>query len=258
MSRILEALEKAHREAGPARPAGAAGHRAGIFALPGATRTVSVPTSALRKVGWVSALSPPPRGSQVFAALADRLCNWAPVPARVLVCGATRRAGTTAASLNLATELALTGDHTALWCEVPYPRNRAWEFLGSACRHGLADHLRRDLPLRDLLVRTQVPRLTLLPGRGTATPALPPPDGEALSRFLEEVAGRSPDRYVVVDAPPPTECAATVRLAASCEATVLVVATGTSQQTLAEVKEALGEIPRCAVLLNRAPRLLGG
>lgn len=258
--RILEALEKSERErnarsipyAGPVQER----WTAGVTTLAPAARTVTLDRSALLRAGWVSALGPSSPCSHAFASLAEHLRSRVPAPARILVCGGVPGAGATSASLNLATEIALSGSATALWCEIPGQSDRFRAELGPACSRGLWDHLYRNVRLRDVLLRTQVQRLVLLPGQGHDTPTPSPPTLEDVDRALQEIRDRYDDRYVVVDAPPPSISRLTAGLASRFDAAVLVVPAGVDREVIRNAQGHLSGCPVVALLLNRTPGCL--
>lgn len=258
MSKILEALEKVSRQAEPdALRMGNAWTR-GLVALSPVARPARLSEKALRKMGWVSALRQRASDSRAYVELADHLRSRQPAPARILVTGVRRGVGTTSASLNLATELALSGAATALWCELPGEHARIRDRLGPSCRSGLWDNLQRGTPVREVLLTTHIPGLLLLPGRGTTTPELTMPTVEDVDRCLLDVRNRYNNRYVVIDAPPPEASHLTPGLASRCELAVLVVPAGCKEAAAKAAREALAGAPYCAVLLNRVPRALMG
>lgn len=260
MSKILEALEKSYRERNTpvVSRAGSARERqtARALTLVPSARTVVLDRGALLRAGWVSALEPSSPCSRPFASLAEHLRTRVPAPARILVCGVTSGAGATSASLNLATEIALSGSATALWCEIPGQSDRLRAQLGPTCSHGLWDHLHENVRLRDVLLRTQVQRLVLLPGQGHDTPALSPPTLEDVDRVLLEIRNRYLDRYVVVDAPPPSASRLTAGLASRFDGAVLVVPAGIDRELVLRAQGLLSSCPVVAVLLNRTPGCL--
>lgn len=259
MSKILDALEKSRRESGrpvPGPGPGQDGWAAAVVPLLPATRTVALDRTVLLRVGWVSALGTPTRESRAYTSLAEYLRSRVPPPARILVCGVSPGAGATSASLNLATEIALSDAATALWCELPSESARIRTHLGASCHLGLWDHLYREVRLRDVLLRMQVPRLALLPGRGHNTPGFSPPSPEDVDKTLTEIRDRYTDRYVVVDAPPPSTSRLTAALADRFDAAVLVVPAGTDRGALRRAEEYLRGCPLISVLLNRTPGCL--
>lgn len=255
MSKILEALEKAHGESPGRKERGPAlAERAGLFSLPSITRSLTLRRSALVRAGWVSALPSPPESARPYAALAQHLAPSVEGGGRVLVCGASRGAGATTTSLNLAAAFSSSVHRPVLWCGADGESDNLRRLLGRACRYGLADHLRREVPLREVLLRTHVPRLELVPARGWQSPPTAPLAVEEVARFVDETVERRPDRLVVLDGPPVADSPLPAALAARFEATVLVVAAGTEEAVVAEARDALGAAARCTVLLNRVPR----
>ncbi len=91
---------------------------------------------------------------------------------------------------------------------------------------GLSDHLSHSRPLPELLRKTFVNKLTLLPA-GT----VPPNPSELLSSeqmrmLLHEVKSRYTDRYVIIDTPPPTLTSETNAIARVVDGIVIVIRYG--------------------------------
>jgi len=258
MSTILKALEKASASDERSEALAAAAKGPGFVPLFRVARTVAPSNAALRRAGWISALASPPKEALPFAAVAEQILTQVPAPARVLVCGASAGAGATATSLNLATEIALSGRATALWSEIPREPSSLLRLLGPLCPHGLWDHLCRKMPLHDVILHSRVPGLQLLPARGAQTLPADQPTLEALDAFYEEACEIGGDRYVVVDAPPPLVSRETAALAKRSEMTVFVVAAGTPKALVSEAADALEGAPRTLLILSRAARWLNG
>jgi capsular exopolysaccharide synthesis family protein len=116
---------------------------------------------------------------------------------------------------------------------------------------GLSDYLSRGVPLKALLKRTMIDKLTILPG-GT----LPHNPAELLSsnamqRLLEESKNRYKDRYIIIDSPPPQLTAETTALAKYIDGIILVVRYGsTPKELVKELTEKLGREKIIGVVMN--------
>jgi receptor protein-tyrosine kinase len=111
------------------------------------------------------------------------------------------------------------------------------------------------LGVSDVLLRTNIPKLSLLPAgrpQGRATELLA---SEAMQRLLDELATRYEDRILVFDTPPLLPSTESRVLATHMGQVVLVVeADHTSQKTLEQSLATLEECPNVMLLLNKISR----
>jgi len=162
-------------------------------------------------------------------------------------------------AINLAMSIAMEMDRTVLLVDADVAKPSIPEFLGFRAKKGLMDVLLDDqLQLSDVLIKTNVEKLTILPaGRGHrhATELLA---SAAMNRLLAEMAQRYPDRIIIFDSPPLLITTEARVLAAHMGQIVMVVeAERTPQEAL---KEALSQIESCDVvglLLNKGNGLPG-
>ena len=164
--------------------------------------------------------------------------------------------GKTFVSVNLAISLAMELDRTVLLVDADVSRPSVLKRLGLPPSAGLLDILTDPLiQVSDVLMRTNIDKLTILPSgkaNGRATELLA---SDAMDRLLNELATRYSDRIVVFDAPP---------LLPSTEARVLakhmgqvVVVVEADQTPQKSLNQALATIESCPVvlpLLNKISR----
>lgn len=95
---------------------------------------------------------------------------------------------------------------------------------------GLSDHLRDKTGLDQLIRKTGLHKLSLIAsGRPPANPA-ELLGSDMLAAMINEVAGRYPDRYILIDSPPLLKAAETAILAKLVDGVVLVVREGGSRR----------------------------
>ncbi len=162
--------------------------------------------------------------------------------------------GKTFTAVNLAMSLALELDKTVLLVDADVARPSLPTLLGLGSAKGLLDVLQdKSTKLADVLLRTNVEKLTLLPSGSPTTSATELLASSAMTELLEELAGRYPDRIIIFDSPP---------LLVTTEARVLAMQMGQivfvvhAESTLqADVKTALSTIEACPIkmmVLNQA------
>lgn len=174
----------------------------------------------------------------------------------VMVTSSLPGEGKTFVSVNLALSLAMELDKTALLVDADVSRPSVLDRLGLPQTRGLLDLLTdRTLCLADVLLRTNVPRLSLLPAgrpREQATELL---SSEGMRRLLAELASRYADRILVFDAPPLLPSTESRVLATQMGKVILVVeANRTSQQAVEEALATLEQCPHVWSLLNKIGR----
>jgi receptor protein-tyrosine kinase len=163
--------------------------------------------------------------------------------------------GKTFFSMNLAMSLAMEVDYHALLVDADVLRPSVLRRYGLAEDVGLLDLATRpDLDVSDALLRTNVPKLTLLPA---GTPSAKSPEllsSASVERLLNELADRYADRIVIFDAPPILLASGARHLASRVGQVVMIVeADSTDSQSVAQAFAAVETCPLVSSVLNRAP-----
>lgn len=172
----------------------------------------------------------------------------------VMVTSALPGEGKTFSAINLAMSIAMELDHTVMLVDADVARPSVLNTLGLPPAPGLLDCLvDRSVDLSDVLLKTNVEKLTLLPSGMQQERATELLASEAMLALLDEMANRYPDRIIVFDSPPLLLTTEARVLATHMGQVVVVVRSEvTSRQN---VKDALETIERCPVklmLLNQA------
>jgi receptor protein-tyrosine kinase len=164
--------------------------------------------------------------------------------------------GKTFVAINLAMSLAMEMNNTVLLVDADVARPSILERLGLPPAKGLLDLLTNSqLALPDVLLRTNVEKLALLPAgtaQGHATELLA---SDAMNRLVDELATRYADRIVIFDAPPLLPSTESRVLATHMGQIVLVVEAERTPQ--GSVAQALATVESCPVVmsvLNKVPR----
>lgn len=155
----------------------------------------------------------------------------------IVVTSATVGEGKSMTAINLAATLAREFDHTALLVDADLRRPSVHKYLNLGSQKGLSDCLREGLDVGDLLVRTDLGKLTVLPA---GTPVPNPVEfftSDTMRRIFLELKNRYPDRYIIIDTPPVLPFAETRSIASIADGVVLVVKEG--QPTLDQIQETI-------------------
>jgi receptor protein-tyrosine kinase len=170
-------------------------------------------------------------------------------PNLILVASAMPGEGKTFFAMNLAMSIAMEVDHSVLLVDADVLRPSALTRLGLEQTRGLMDVLHfESLDLGDVLLRTNVPKLSLLPA-GTANAKSSELLGSAaMESLLAELAAKYSDRIVVFDAPPIIPTTETRVLASRVGQVVMVVEA--EHTTHAQINQAYSALDHCPVVLS--------
>jgi protein-tyrosine kinase len=174
-----------------------------------------------------------------------------PSPKTIMVTSAFPGEGKSFVSANLAISIALGINEHVLLVDCDLRRPSLHRALGFGPCLGLCEHLNGKEKLEDLIIRTKIPRLSLLP----AGPVPPNPSELLSSRmmrsFLDEVRNRYDDRYIIIDATPSQVTAETNVLAQYVDGIIFVVMAGKSpRDTVKRSIENLGKKKILGVVFN--------
>jgi len=156
-------------------------------------------------------------------------------------------------AINLAISMAMEMDRTVLLIDADVAKPRIPEYLGIHADKGLLDVLQdKHLKLSDVMIKTDIAKLTILPAGRTYKRATELLASAAMTRLVEDIGNRYPDRIILFDSPPLLATSESSVLATHMGQIVMVVeAEKTTQEA---VREALSHIQSCEVvgmLLNK-------
>jgi len=173
------------------------------------------------------------------------------IPRTIMVASAMEEEGKSLISANLAISIAQGIQEHVLLVDCDIRRPAQHLLFNVSGEHGLSDYLAHDVPLEDLFIKTDIDKLTLLPG------GMPPPNpsellsSEKMGRFIEEVKNRYHDRFVVFDCTPAQITAEVSVLAKSVDGIVMVVRRGkTDRDIIKRSVSALGRDKIIGVVFN--------
>lgn len=177
----------------------------------------------------------------------------------IMVSSAHPNEGKTFSAINLALSIAAERDKTVLLVDADVVRPSIAGFLGLKTDAGLVDYLVEDnVELSDILVKTDLPTLTILPAGNPHHLSTELLASEGMHKLMEELSTRYSDRIVIFDAPPLLATTEACVLASMVGQIVLVVEA--ERTTRADIKEALDRLhpnPEIAVglILNKSQRV---
>ena len=153
--------------------------------------------------------------------------------------------GKTYCAINLAMSIAMELDHTVLLIDADVARPSVMRTLGLPNQRGLMDLLLDDkTELSDVLLKTNVETLSILPAGASNQRATELLASQTMSAFVNEIAHRYADRIVIFDSPPLLLTSEAHVLASHMGQIAMVVeAEKTTQHA---VKEALRQLEGCS------------
>ncbi|MDZ5459394.1 XrtA-associated tyrosine autokinase [Azohydromonas lata] len=172
---------------------------------------------------------------------------------RIMVTSALPGEGKTFTAVNLALSIAAELDTTVMLVDADVGRPSVLKTLGLAPGPGLLDVLEGRATMPEVLLRTNVDKLTLLSAGTLHDRATEVLASDGMHALLQEVAQRYDDRVIIFDSPPLLLTTEARALASHMGQVIIVVQAGQTSQS--DVQTALATIEFCPVkllLLNQA------
>jgi exopolysaccharide/PEP-CTERM locus tyrosine autokinase len=172
-------------------------------------------------------------------------------PRSVMVTSPVPGEGKSFVAANLAISVALNINRHVLLMDCDLRRPTIHTRFGFENVPGLSDYLSSQVLLSDLLLRTPVDKLSILPGGE-------PPDNpsellssERMSELLKEATERYQDRLIILDSPPPALTAETSVLARWVDGVVIVIKHNkTPRESVSDVIDKMGKNKIIGAVIN--------
>jgi len=153
-----------------------------------------------------------------------------PRPQTILVASAIPGEGKSFVTANLGTSLAQGVDQFCLMVDCDLRRPSLSKLFGVKARKGLVDYLRDGRELGDLLQRTSLDKLTILPAGVTPQNPAELLGSARMHSLLAELADRYSDRIILFDSSPMQAASETMVLANQMDGVIVVVREGKSRR----------------------------
>ncbi len=172
-------------------------------------------------------------------------------PRQILITSALPNDGKSFVASNLAASIAQGIEEYVMLVDCDLRKPTIHTYFGYGTAPGLSEHLTTGLDLSKVLLKTPVPKLTLLPaGRPPANPT-ELLSSKKMKEVLCEVAGRYDDRFIIIDSPPPSMAAETMAIVNAVDAVIIVVRSGkTPKAAVSEAIEQIGKEKILGIVLN--------
>lgn len=165
----------------------------------------------------------------------------------IMVTSAMAGEGKSFTSINLAMSIAAEMDHTVMLVDADVARPSVLRMLGLPESPGLLDLLEGKAEMTDVLMKTNIDKLTILPSGTPHARATELLASDAMRLLLDDISKRYPDRIVIFDSPPLILTTEARVLATQMGQILLVVQANKTLQ--ADVQQALATIESCPVKL---------
>jgi receptor protein-tyrosine kinase len=178
----------------------------------------------------------------------------------IMVTSALPGEGKTFTSINLAMSIAMEMDKTVLLIDADVAKPDVTARLGVEAEKGLIDVLLDDgLTLPDVLLRTDVPKLTLLPSGSRHVHSTELLASERMRQLTLELSNRYSDRIVIFDSPP-LLLTSEARVLASLMGQVVLVTeeSRTPQHAVKEAVDLLGDNEIVGIVMNKGAKRTDG
>jgi exopolysaccharide/PEP-CTERM locus tyrosine autokinase len=164
----------------------------------------------------------------------------------IMVTSSVEGEGKTLTAINLAITLAQEIDHSILLVDADLRNPMIHNYLGVSCKYGLSDYLAGNVSVSEILVKTGIGNLVLLPAGSTVSNPVELLASDKMRSLIKELKQRYMDRYVIIDTPPILAFAEAITIGSSVDGVIFVVKERGPQKKL--VENALSQIKKLNIL----------
>lgn len=231
MGKIFDALEKADRNYARALPIS---NKMPNNEDEGRDKVVPLANSSKYTTGrkldanLITFHSPQSVEAELFKVLRTNLLFPAKgnVPKTILVTSPLPSDGKSFVSSNLAVSIAQGVEEYVLLVDCDIRKSSIHAMFGYQQVKGLSDYLKQGNDLSQYLLKSPVPKLTILPGGNPPANPTELLTSRKMKKLLEEVSTRYDDRYIIIDSPPPSVAAETSAIEKIVDGVIVVVRYG--------------------------------
>lgn len=154
---------------------------------------------------------------------------------------------------NLATSIAQGIEEHVLLIDCDIRKPTIHTIFGYGQTMGLSEYLTQGIDIDKLLLKTAIPKLTILPAGKPPKNPTELLSSKKMKLLLEEVKSRYEDRMIVIDSPPPSMAPETSAIVNFTDAILIVVKAGkTPRSAVAETIDLVGKDKVLGMVLNHA------
>lgn len=165
--------------------------------------------------------------------------------------------GKTITAINLAITMSNELDHTVLLVDADLRNPSIHKYLGLEPGLGLSDYLLGRATVPDILVKTGIGKLVVIPGGGQPENPAELLSSERMRTLVRELKQRYDDRYVIFDSSPVLATADPLSLGGYMDGVILLVqAAQTPAKAVIRAASLLKDFKMLGVVLNNVPDYL--
>jgi exopolysaccharide/PEP-CTERM locus tyrosine autokinase len=146
----------------------------------------------------------------------------------IMITSALDSEGKSLTALNLAISMAQEIDHTILLIDADLRKPMIHEYLGINYKYGLSDYLTRDIDFTEILVKTGIGNLMIIPAGHSVENPVELLSSEKMKTLIQDVKHRYMDRYIIIDTPPILPFADAISLGSLVDGVLFIVKEGRS------------------------------
>jgi exopolysaccharide/PEP-CTERM locus tyrosine autokinase len=142
--------------------------------------------------------------------------------------------GKSITAINLAVSLAQEIDHSILLIDTDLRKPLIHKYIGIEPKYGLSEYLTQDIDVPEILIKTGIGNLVLLPAGSKAKNPVELLSSEKMKSLIKELKHRYTDRYIIIDTPPLLPFAEAIAIASYVDGIIFVVKEGHAQKKTIE------------------------
>jgi receptor protein-tyrosine kinase/non-specific protein-tyrosine kinase len=164
----------------------------------------------------------------------------------IMITSAVESEGKTLTSINLAIALAQEIDHSILLIDADLRKPMIHEYLGITYKYGLSDYLTRNIDISEVLIKTGIGNLVLLPAGSSVSNPVELLSSVRMKALVREIKNRYMDRYIILDTPPILPVADALTIGSIVDGVIFVIQEGNAKRTT--IQEAMNRTKDLNVL----------
>jgi receptor protein-tyrosine kinase/non-specific protein-tyrosine kinase len=198
--------------------------------------------------------------SEQFKKLKARILNQMPKQDfrnTIMVTSSDIGEGKSIVAINLAVALSNELDYTVLLVDADLRNPSIHRYFGIEPEYGLSDYLTNKVPLNDILIKTGIGKLVILPAGNIPDNSAELLSSERMKMLVHELKHRYKDRYIIFDSTPLLVTADPLVLGMHMDGVVFVIQEGrTSQQSALQSMSLMKGWNILGAVFNNVPEYL--
>ncbi len=171
----------------------------------------------------------------------------------IMVTSSVNGEGKTVTAVNLAITLSREIDHSTLLIDADFRSPMTHEYLGIEYESGLSDYLTRDIDISEVLIKTGIGNMSLLPAGSMVKNPVELLSSKKMKALIKELKQRYMDRYIIIDTPPVLSCTEAIAIGSCVDGVIFVVKEGRARiKTIEDALNMMDGFNILGVVFNNA------